>query len=144
MKETEPRLSYALAACYGVEVGRESTADALAYAWEHWHKIQAMDNPVGYLFRVAQTSARRQRTRATLFPGVAAEELPMVEPGLPAALAELSQVQRTVVVLLHGLAWSEREVAALLRVHRSTVRRHRERGMSKLRASMKVASDVRS
>ncbi len=34
MKETGPRLSYALAAAYGVEVGRESTADALAYAWE--------------------------------------------------------------------------------------------------------------
>ncbi len=34
MKETGPRLSYALAAAYGVEVERESTADALAYAWE--------------------------------------------------------------------------------------------------------------
>ncbi len=34
MKETGPRLSYALAAAYGVEVGRESTADALAYAWD--------------------------------------------------------------------------------------------------------------
>jgi hypothetical protein len=30
VKETEPRLSYALAAAYGPEVGAEATADALA------------------------------------------------------------------------------------------------------------------
>jgi DNA-directed RNA polymerase specialized sigma24 family protein len=140
VKETEPRLSYALAAAYGVEVGNESTADALAYAWENWDEVQEMRNPVGYLYRVGQTSARRHRRRNPLFPSVVAEELPMVEPGLPAALAALSQTQRTVVVLLHGFEWSEREVADLLGVHRSTVRRHRERGMSKLRASMEVTA----
>ena len=32
VKETEPRLSYALAA-YGLEVGAEATADALVWAW---------------------------------------------------------------------------------------------------------------
>ena len=32
VKETEPRLSHALAAAYGVEVGAEVTADALAWA----------------------------------------------------------------------------------------------------------------
>jgi RNA polymerase sigma-70 factor (ECF subfamily) len=138
VKETEPRLSYALAATYGVEVGRESTAEALAYGWEHWDELRVMENPAGYLYRVAQTSARRQRREAPLFPGIVAEELPTVEPGLPAALARLSEIQRTVVVLLHGLDWSEREVADLLGVHRSTVRRHRERGMAKLRASMEV------
>ena len=140
VKETEPSLSYALAAAYGVEVGRESTADALAYGWEHWDEVGAMKNPAGYLYRVAQTSARRQRRRAPLFPGVVGEDLPTVEPGLPAALAALSEAQRTVVVLLHGLDWSEREVAELLGVHRSTVRRHRERGIAKLRASMEVAT----
>jgi DNA-directed RNA polymerase specialized sigma24 family protein len=42
--------------------------------------------------------------------------------------------------LLHGLGWSEREVAELLGVHRSTVRRHRERGITKLRKSMEVTT----
>ena len=32
VKETEPRLSYALAAAYGPEVRAEATADTLAYA----------------------------------------------------------------------------------------------------------------
>ena len=140
VKEVEPRLSYALAAACGVEVGKESTADALAYAWENWDKVRDMGNPAGYLYRVGQSSARRQRRKTPLFPNAAAEDLPRVEPGLPAALAALSQTQRTVVVLLHGFDWSEREVADLLGVHRSTVRRHRERGMGKLKASMEVTT----
>ena len=42
VKETEPRLSYALAAAYGPEVGADATADALAYAWENWEKVRGM------------------------------------------------------------------------------------------------------
>lgn len=53
VREAEPRLSYALAAAYGVEVGAETTDDSLAYAWEHWSEVGAMDNPVGHLYRVA-------------------------------------------------------------------------------------------
>jgi hypothetical protein len=36
VKETEPRLSLALAAAYGLEVGAEATADAMAWAWKRW------------------------------------------------------------------------------------------------------------
>jgi hypothetical protein len=56
VKETEPRLSYALAAAYGPEVGAEATADALAYAWEHWERIERMGNPAGYRYRVARAA----------------------------------------------------------------------------------------
>lgn len=45
VKETEPRLSYALAAAYGLEVGAEATADAMAWAWEHWDDLQNKRNP---------------------------------------------------------------------------------------------------
>lgn len=142
VKDVEPRLSYALAAAYGVEVGSESTADALAYAWEHWHRIQEMDNPAGYLYRVGQTAARKHRRRAPLFPAVERHELPHVEPGLPSALGQLSEAQRTAVVLVHVLEWSEREAAELLGVNRSTVRRHRDRGLAKLRAALEVTVDA--
>ena len=141
VKEIEPRLSYALAAAYGVEVGRESAADALAYAWEHWSEVQEMGNPAGYLYRVGQSSARRYRKRSPLFPAPVAGELPHVEPGLPAALGSLSEAQRTAVVLVHVLEWSEREAADLLDVDRSTVRRHRDRGLAKLRAILEVDGD---
>jgi RNA polymerase sigma-70 factor (ECF subfamily) len=142
VKETEPRLSYALAAAYGVEVGRESAADALAYAWEHWTKVRCMENPAGYLYRVGQTSARRYRRPRILFPAISPLELPEVEPGLPAALDSLSLAQRTAVVLVHVLEWSEREAADLLGVNRSTVRRHCDRGLAKLRAALEVGTNA--
>jgi len=142
VKDIEPRLSFALAAAYGVEVGRESAADALAYAWEHWGKVREMENPAGYLYRVGQSHARRYRRRGPLFPAAVPGELPGVEPGLPAALSSLSVAQRTAVVLVHVLEWSEREAADLLGVDRSTVRRHRDRGLAKLRAALEVGSDA--
>jgi RNA polymerase sigma-70 factor (ECF subfamily) len=141
-QDVEPRLSYALASAYGVEVGRESTADALAHAWENWDKLRGMDNPAGYLYRVGQSSARRYRRSGQLFPPVVSGEMPEVEPGLPAALSSLSAAQRTAVVLVHVLEWSEREAADLLGVDRSTIRRHRDRGLTKLRAALEVPTHV--
>lgn len=138
VREVEPRLSFALAAAYGPEIGREATADALAFGWENWSRVQVMDNPAGYLFRVGQTAAKRHRRSAPLFPHIDTVETPEVEPRLPGALASLSRSQRVAVVLMHGMGWSEREVAELLGVHRSTVRRHRERGLKKLRRELEV------
>ena len=142
VKDVEPRLSYAFAAAYGVEVGREATADALAYAWEHWSEVRGMENAGGYLYRVGQSSARRYRRSGPLFPAVVAAELPEVEPGLPAALNSLSEAQRTAVILVHVLEWTEREAADLLGVDRSTVRRHRDRGLAKLREALEVGTNA--
>ena len=139
--DVESKLSYALTAAYGVEVGAEAAAEAIAYAWEHWSRVSRMRNPAGYLYRVGQTAARRLRRRTPLFPELAQGELPMVEPGLPGALSKLSASQRTAVILLYVLDWSEREVADLLGVSRSTIRRHRDRGLSRLRRSLEVRVD---
>ncbi len=68
VKEAEPRLSYALAAAYGPEVGAEVTADALAWAWENWGKVCGMENPIGYLYRVGQSKARWYHRPRILFP----------------------------------------------------------------------------
>jgi len=35
VRESEPRLRRALVAAYGFEEGRDATAEALAYGWEH-------------------------------------------------------------------------------------------------------------
>jgi DNA-directed RNA polymerase specialized sigma24 family protein len=52
IKEVEPRLSHAFYAANGPEVGSEVTAESLAYAWQHWHRLRQMGNPAGYLYRV--------------------------------------------------------------------------------------------
>ena len=55
------RLRRALVVSYGVDVGSDASAEALAWAWEHWDRVSDMANPVGYLFRVGQSATRRQR-----------------------------------------------------------------------------------
>ena len=141
VKEVEPRLSYAFYAAYGSEVGNEVTADALAYAWEHWDKVVKMDNPAGYLYRVGQSKARRYHRPRVLFPAVAPEHAPDFEPGLPAALEELTQNQRQAVILVYALEWTEEEAARVLGKSRSTLRTHLERGLAHLRRSLEVAVD---
>lgn len=138
--EVEPRLRRALVARYGAELGRDLTADALAYAWEHWPSVRAMRNPAGYLYRVGQSKARPWLRRRLAFPAQESVDLPWVEPGLPDALASLSASQRQAVVLVHGFGYRHAEVADLLGISRSTVQNHVERGLAKLRQRLEVTS----
>ena len=140
VEETEPRLLRALVGAFGSEVGREATRDALAYAWENWGRVSEMDNPVGYLFRVGQSRSRLYRHKRVWFPEVPPYELPDVDPRLPAALAQLSLMQRAVVVLLFVEELPEREVGEALGISRAAVRKHAERGLLKLRRSLGVSN----
>jgi DNA-directed RNA polymerase specialized sigma24 family protein len=139
VREVEPKLRHSLIAALGGETGREATADALAWAWEHWSRLEGMDNPAGYLFRIGSNRGATMLRRSVLPPSPdPVVDGPWVEPGLPAALARLSQGQRVVVLLIHGFGWTHREVAEHLGVATGTVQRHAERGMAKLRHDLKV------
>jgi RNA polymerase sigma-70 factor (ECF subfamily) len=136
---TEAPLRVALSAAHGLERGREAAAEALAYGWEHWDRIQTMENPAGYLYRVGQNRAKRMSARqAVSLPAVDPRGEPWVEPGLPSALAKLPEQQRVVVALLHGYQWSMSEVADLLDVSKSTVQSYAERGLRRLRKKLGV------
>ena len=76
--EVEPRLRYALTAALGRERGREAAAEALAYGWEHWERLQSTDNPAGYLSRVGRSRGRRRRT------------LPRFESGRPGRIPDVA------------------------------------------------------
>lgn len=140
VEETEPKLLRALVGAYGSEVGCEATRDAFAYAWEHWVRVSEMDNPVGYLFRVGQSRSRSYRRARTWFPEVPPQELPDVDPRLPAALRQLSRMQRAAVVLLFVEEMHEREVGEALGISRAAVRKHAERGLAKLRKALGVSN----
>ena len=140
VKEIEPRLRHALVAVFGQDLGREATADALAYGWEHWDRLDGMENPVGYLYRVGRTR-RGQRGKPVFLP-VSSVASPDVEPGLPDALSGLSQRQRVAVVMVHAYDWSREEAASVLGVSVSTLDTHLQRGLRKLRASLGVESHV--
>jgi DNA-directed RNA polymerase specialized sigma24 family protein len=142
VSDVQDRLRYALVAAYGAERGLDAAADALAYAWENWDRIRVMENPGGYVYRVGQRVAMRRRRSVVIgFPTVPAN-LPWVEPALPAALAELTERQRVVVVLVHGFAYRHREVAQLLEITVGSVQRHLDRGLAKLRSTLGVNDDA--
>jgi hypothetical protein len=42
------RLRRGLVAAYGTERGSEALAEALAYAWEYWDRVSAMQHPVPF------------------------------------------------------------------------------------------------
>lgn len=134
------RLRQVLVARFGWDDGIEAWLDAVAYAWEHRERLQAMSNPVGYLYRVAQSSARRQRRwgRRIDLPIPEPHRLPDVEPALVRSLARLSERQRTAVLLVHAHGWTHEEAADVLGVDVSTLRNHLRRGLARLRRDLGV------
>ena len=147
----EPKLRRALVAAYGVELGRDAAADALAWAWQHWERVQAMANPAGYLWRVGQTSVRRgsrRRVREVVDGREFDLELiddrrgePSVEPALAGALEALSPQQRAAVVLVHGHGYSLSEAGDALGCSVSTIRNHVARALRRLHAALEVDDD---
>ena len=141
VRRYEPRLKVALVAAYGPERGRDATCEALAYGWEHWDRVRAMQRPVGYLYRVGQSKSRRRRAPPP-DPVVPASGEPWVEPGLPRALERLSRRQRMAVVLVDAYGWTRTEAGEVMGVSEESVRTHLARGLKKLRASLGVTSDA--
>lgn len=139
VREAEPRLRAALVTMYGTERGRDATAEAFAYAWEHWERLATVENLPGYLFRVAQSKARQRRT-PVLFVVPETEDR-VFEPGLPRALLALSEHQRVAVVLVHGFGFSAIEVGQLLGIKPTSVRNHLDRGLRRLRHDLGVRLD---
>ena len=132
----EPRLKLALVSAFGADVGLDATADALAHGWENWENVRELANPAGYLWGVGRNKARRQLRARPVFPEVPVDHEPWIEPGLPGVMAQLSESQRIAVMLIHGFEWTFAEVAELLGVSLSTVQKHADRGMAKLRRGM--------
>lgn len=142
VEQTSPRLTQALIAALGGDVGREMAAEALAYGWEHWDRVGQMENPAGYLYRVGCNRGRRLRQPLLLPDPPPVDSEPLVEPGLPAALGRLSDRQRVSVLLVHGAGWTLTEAATLLGISPGAVSRHVDRALSRLRRYLEVSTDA--
>jgi RNA polymerase sigma factor (sigma-70 family) len=138
----EPRLRCAFMAAYGVDRGREATAEALAAGWERWEQVRKMGNPVGYCYRAGQSRTRGRKV--PVFYSIPEEAEQWVEPGLPEALRSLPDRQRVAVVLTSGYGMPVSEVAELMGSRPSTVRTNVTRGLAGLRRSLKVGRMDRS
>lgn len=139
LERVGPIIRRALVARYGLELGAEAAADAVAWGWEHSDVLAEMANPGGYLYRVGQSSVRRTRRR------IARSAFPIEPewhdaPDLPGdvfdALYQLRPDQRVAVLLVHGYRFSYRETAAVMGVSEDSVRNHVHRGMRRLRSEL--------
>jgi DNA-directed RNA polymerase specialized sigma24 family protein len=137
--ETEPILRHALIASCGLEVGREAAADAFEYAWCHWDRVASMEHPVGYLFRVGRSAAKKYRRGPVVADPPPDASLPWVEPGLVPGLRRLSDRQRTAVVLRHSFGCTYDEISRVMGISIPTVQKHVERALAKLRHTLEVA-----
>jgi len=98
-----------------------------------------MENPVGYLYVIGRNAGRRAGVTGPRFPRSFDDTEPHVEPALPQALEDLPDRQRQVLMLVHGYGWTHAEVGEVLGMSRSTVQKHVERGVAKLRHVLGVS-----
>lgn len=131
----EPKLRVVLVATYGPVDGAVALGDAMSWAWEHFDGLRSMANPIGYLYRVGQSSTRRTRPRAipmsTSRPADGSEASTM-SPHIADAVNRLPESQRAAVMMVHAFGWSQHDVAELLGVTPSTVHQALARGIAKL------------
>jgi RNA polymerase sigma-70 factor (ECF subfamily) len=124
--ELHPRLSTSvLSICGDIGLAQEVTDEAFARAWERWERVEAMDEPAGWVYTVAINALRRHHRRARLeatllrrsrHPDVSA---PAGE--LWSVVAVLPERQRAAVVLRYVADLDEATIAGALGVSRSTV-----------------------
>jgi len=130
-------LRRALVARNGVEDGCDAAAEAIAWAWEHRAEVEGMSNPLGYLFRVGQSSLRRERRIRARRGQLRVEPFVDASVGydadLFAGLRRLTGDQRTAVVLVHIYGFAYRDVADVMDVSEAAVTNHVHRGLRRLR-----------
>ncbi len=129
----------------------EITQDAFVQMWRHWSSVRGYERPDGWVRRVAIRMAvkqakrermRRQRERLAVVRG---NPTPLPDPDLAASVAQLSPMQRAVVVLFYWEDQSVFDIARALEVSESTVKQHLFRARARLASLLgeEVADDVR-
>ncbi len=109
------------------EVAGDVVAEAFSRAFEQWDRVQHLENPTGWVYRVSVNLLRRRWTRARLEqhlllrrrPTGQAAEIDVV-PELWAAIAALPLRQRTAVALRYVADLSERDVAEAMGIAEGT------------------------
>jgi RNA polymerase sigma-70 factor, ECF subfamily len=128
---------------------QELMQDAFLRLYERWDKIGTMEDPTGYLFRVALNGFRMRRRRAAMsirkvIPVPERRDL-FLEAEMRAdvrqLLLKITPRQRAALVLVDLLGYPSEEAARILRVTPSTVRALATKGRRALRA-MEGAQDA--
>ncbi len=122
--------------------------DAFVAMHGRWSRLRDPDKALAYL-RQAVVNRSRSALRHTVVverhartspPGTGIVDGPTVggarRDAVRAALLDLSERQREVLVLRHYLDWSEAQIADALGISRGAVKAHAHRGSAALRAQL--------
>jgi RNA polymerase sigma-70 factor, ECF subfamily len=119
-------------------LAEDVAADGFVEVWRKWDRVSALDRPGAWVRRVALRKAGRARWRRGRRTQIEAsfESSLLGESGvdldLVRALAQLSEAQRTAVVMHHLGGWPTADIAVMLNCADVTVRSHLTRGRRRL------------
>lgn len=124
----------------------ELMQDAFLRVWERWDRVQEMDNPAGYLCRVAVNGARSRVRRLKVtakrafVPGLPEDPFAAADlrDELVRALASLTERQRLALVLTDLMDLPADETAKLLGIRPPTVRSLASQARAALRVTMEA------
>jgi RNA polymerase sigma factor (sigma-70 family) len=135
--EARTKLRRVFASRFGTDIADDLAAEVLEHAWTQWASVGRMANPLGFLYRVGCSKARRYRRwgRPIVLPveTVRTADSPV---DLFRALRRLNHQQRVAVLAVHGYGWSYADVAEILDVTEANVANHVHRGLIKLRRNL--------
>jgi RNA polymerase sigma-70 factor (ECF subfamily) len=121
----------------------ELMQDGFLKLWERWDSIDEIDDPTGYLFRIALNGFRMRRRRAAMsirkvIPVPEARDLFLdaeIRTDVRAMLLGLTTRQRAALLLVDLLGYSSEQAGRILGVRPSTVRALATQGRRALRAT---------
>jgi RNA polymerase sigma-70 factor (sigma-E family) len=141
---------------WDLQEAEDLVQETLVKVAKRWPRVCGMEHPIGYARRILVNlaldgSARRSRRREEL-TGQALEDRAVGDrtsgiddhDELARALAALPPRQRTVLVLRYFLDLPEAEVAEALQCSLGTVKSTASRGLARLEANLRPATDTRS
>ena len=104
----------------------EATDEAFVRALERWNRVQAMQSPAGWTYRVALNALRRSKRRSAFEARVLRRErvreaVPQTNPELWEAVRALPPRQAQAVALRYVADLPEAEIASVMGVSRGTV-----------------------
>lgn len=124
------------------DLAREATDEAMTRAFARWSAVSRMENPEGWVYRVAVNWARSKQRRQRLalmkpiptIGGAQADRLP--DPDLHAAITRLPDHHKDVVVARYLLDMSEVATAQAFGIPRGTVKSRLSRALATLKEEL--------
>lgn len=120
------------------QLASEAVDEGMVRAYQRWSRVQTLDNPGGWVYRVglnwSRSILRRARRAAPVWvtaAGVATDNAGL-DPAIDRALAQLSVEHRAVVVCRLLIGYSEAQTATALGLRPGTVKSRLARATARL------------